>query len=163
MTTALYPASFDPITFGHIDIAERASQLFSQVKVAVFDKPRKSLTFSPEERIQLTTSALDHLANVEVIGYSGLTVQFARQIGAQVIIRGLRAISDFEVEMQYSLANQSLAPEIDTVCLMNSQKFSFISSSIVKEIALNGGDVSHLVPAHVVEALQHKLQHRSES
>jgi pantetheine-phosphate adenylyltransferase len=95
MTTALYPASFDPITFGHIDIAERASRLFSLVKVAVFDKPRKSLTFSPEERIELTTLALAHLANVEVIGYSGLTVQFAGQIGAQVIIRGLRAVSDF--------------------------------------------------------------------
>lgn len=159
MTVALYPASFDPVTFGHVDIAERAAKLFDRVIVAaVFARPAKSLMFSPEARHLMTKTALAHLKNVEVVLYNGLTVDFAREIGAEVIIRGLRAISDFEAEMQQALANQSLAPEIDTVCLMNSQQYSFISSSIVKEIAMNGGEVSHLVPSHVAKALAERYQ-----
>lgn len=159
MTVALYPASFDPVTFGHVDIAERAARLFDRVVVAaVFARPAKNLMFSPEARHMMTKIALAHLKNVEVVLYSGLTVDFARKIGAGVIIRGLRAISDFEAEMQQALANQSLAPEIDTICLMNSQQYSFISSSIVKEIAMNGGEISHLVPPHVAKALAERYQ-----
>jgi len=159
MTIALYPASFDPVTFGHVDIAERAARLFDRVIVAaVYDRPAKSFMFSSAERQAMTKIAMAHLKNVEVALYGGLTVNFAREVGAEVIIRGLRAISDFEAEMQQALANQSLAPEIDTVCLMNSQQYSFISSSIVKEIAMNGGDVSHLVPQHVAQALADQYQ-----
>ncbi len=154
MTTALYPASFDPVTFGHVDIAERAARLFDEVLVGVFEKPIKNLLFSPEERLAMTQEAMAHIKNVKVIGYTGLTAHFAEAVGAGVIVRGLRAVSDFEWEMQLALANQSIAPNIDTVCLMTSQRFSFISSSIVKEIALNGGVVTHLAPEHVVQALQ---------
>jgi len=156
MTIALYPASFDPVTFGHIDIAERAAKLFDKVVVGVFEKPLKNLLFSPAERLALTQEAVAHIKNVEVAHYSSLTAYFAKSIGADVIVRGLRAVSDFEWEMQLALANQSIAPEVDTACLMTSQRFSFISSSIVKEIAFNGGTVDHLVPAHVVRALNGK-------
>lgn len=153
MTTALYPASFDPITFGHVDLAERATKLFDNIIVAVFEKPHKNLLFPPEERFEMTRKALAHLNQVSVIHYSGLTATFAQTVGANVIVRGLRALSDFEWEMQLALANKSFAPEIETICLMTSQRFSFVSSSMVKEIALNGGQVDHLAPAHVVEAL----------
>jgi len=153
MTIALYPASFDPITFGHIDIAERAARLFEKVVVAVFDKPLKNLTFSPEMRHEMTQIALAHLKNVDTVQYSGLTVNFAGSVGANVIIRGLRTVEDLEKERQLSMANQTLAPEIDTVCLITSPNHAFISSSLVKEIAMNDGDVSHLVPDHVVLAL----------
>ena len=158
MTTALYPASFDPITFGHVDIAERAAKLFDNVVLGVFEKPLKSLLFSPAERFEMAQKAVAHIPNMRVANYSGLTAHFAKSIQADVIVRGLRAVSDFEYEMQLALANQSFAPEVETVCLMTSQRFSFISSSIVKEIALNGGVVDHLVPPHVVEALQEKYR-----
>ena len=158
MTTALYPASFDPITFGHVDIAERAGKLFDKVIVAVFDKPHKNLLFPPDVRFNMTQQAVGHIDNVEVAHYSGLTAHFATKVGADVIIRGLRAISDFEWEMQLALANRSLSAGVDTLCLMTSQRFSFISSSIVKEIALNGGTVTHLVPTHVVAALQEQYK-----
>ena len=159
MTVALYPASFDPITYGHVDIAERAARLFDKVIVAtVEDRQGKRMLFSTEERYAMTREALTHILNLEVVTYNGLTVHFATKVGAGVIVRGLRAVSDFEAEMQFALANQSLAPEIDTVCLMNNQKYSFISSSIVKDIAKNGGTVSHLVPSHVSQALLQKYR-----
>jgi pantetheine-phosphate adenylyltransferase len=159
MTVALYPASFDPITYGHVDIAERAARLFDKVIVAtVEDRQGKRMLFSTEERYAMTREALAHILNLEVVTYNGLTVHFATKVGAGVIVRGLRAVSDFEAEMQFALANQSLAPEIDTVCLMNNQKYSFISSSIVKDIAKNGGTVSHLVPSHVSQALLQKYR-----
>jgi pantetheine-phosphate adenylyltransferase len=159
MTVALYPASFDPITYGHVDIAERAARLFDKVVVAtVEDREGKRMLFSTEERYAMTRQALAHILNLEVVTYNGLTVNFANKVGAAVIVRGLRAVSDFEAEMQFALANQSLAPEIDTVCLMNNQKYSFISSSIVKDIAKNGGTVSHLVPSHVSQALLQKYR-----
>ena len=156
MTTALYPGSFDPITLGHVDIVERAAHLFEQVIIAVFDKPLKNLTFSPETRHQLAEVALAHLDNVTVVPYSGLTVNFARKMQAQVIIRGLRSAIDLEKEMQLAMANRYLAPNIDTICLMTSQEYAFISSSLIKEIAINGGDVSQLVPPHVLMSLKEK-------
>lgn len=161
MTIALYPASFDPITFGHIDIAERAAHLFREVHVGVFAKPSKRLLFSPEQRLELTRQALSHLENVQVSHYDGLTIDFARRIGATVMVRGLRAVSDFEWEMQLALANQSLANDIETVCLMTRQQYSFISSSIVKEIALNDGQIDHLAPEPVVQALRKLLSQTS--
>lgn len=156
MTTAIYPATFDPITNGHIDIATRAARIFSKVVVAVFNRPAKTLLFSTEERLAMVQNALSHLPNVEVVSYTGLTVQFAKESQAQVIVRGLRVVSDFEWEFQLSLTNNSLDPDIETVCLMTRQEFSFLSSSILKDIALNGGDIRHLAPAMVVEAMKNK-------
>ena len=153
---ALYPASFDPITFGHVDIAERAAQLFDEVVVAVFEKPLKNLLFSPQERFEMARQAMTHIKNARVVQYGGLTAHFAKSINARVIVRGLRAVSDFDYEMQLALANHSFAPEVETVCLMTNKRFSFISSSIVKEIALNGGKVDHLTPPHVVAALKQR-------
>ncbi len=163
MKRALYPASFDPVTLGHVDIAERAAELFDEVVVGVFEKPLKNLLFSPTERLEMTRLAMAHIPNVTVVAYGGLTAHFAQKIGTQAIVRGLRAVSDFEWEMQLALANQSIAPDIDTVCLMTSQRFSFISSSIVKEIALNGGVVAHLVPTHVEKALKTRYNQLKES
>ncbi len=154
MKTVLYPASFDPVTLGHVDIAERAAKLFDNVVVGVFEKPIKNLLFLPQERLEMTKKAMAHIPNVTVLGYNGLTAHYAQQIGVDAIVRGLRAVSDFEWEMQLALANQSIAEGVETVCLMTSQRFSFISSSIVKEIALNGGSVNHLVQPHVEKALK---------
>jgi pantetheine-phosphate adenylyltransferase len=158
MTLVLYPASFDPITNGHVDIATRAAKLFDEVVVGVFAKPLKSILFSPDERLAMTQKALAHISNIRVDHYDGLTANYAQKIGANAIVRGLRAVSDFEWEMQLALANQSLANNIETICLMTDQRYSFISSSIVKEIALNGGQVSHLTPAHVATALHKRYQ-----
>lgn len=156
MTRAVYPATFDPITNGHIDIAKRAARMFDELVVGVFDRPMKSLLFTIEERLALTREALGHLDNVEVLSYSGLTVNFAKDQNAGYMVRGLRALSDFEWELQLSLANYSLDPEIETICLMASQEHSFLSSSVLKEIALNGGSINHLAPACVVTAFGNK-------
>ena len=158
MKIAIYPATFDPITNGHIDIAERAALLFDQLIVGVYDRPMKNLLFSIEERLAMTRTALDHLENVGVRSYSGLTVKFAREENAGYIVRGLRALSDFEWELQLSLANHSLDPHIETVCLMASQEHSFLSSSILKEVALNNGSIEHLAPPVVVSALYEKAR-----
>lgn len=152
--TALFPGTFDPIHYGHIDIANRASELFDKVYLAVYDRPLKTLIFSPEERIGLARSAVSNLSNVSVVGYSGLTVDFCRKIGAQVVVRGLRVFSDFEFEFRMALANQRLAPEIDTVSLITREEHTFLSSTTVREIAMLGGDVSSMVPPHVEVALK---------
>lgn len=153
MRRAIYPATFDPITNGHIDIAERAARMFDELVVGVYDRPLKTLLFSIKERLRLTSEALGHLDNIRVESYSGLTVNFAREQKAGFMVRGLRALSDFEWELQLSLANYSLDSEIETICLMASQEHSFLSSSVLKEIAMNGGSVAHLAPPCVVEAL----------
>jgi pantetheine-phosphate adenylyltransferase len=158
MKRAIYPATFDPITNGHIDIAVRAAKLFSELIVGVYDRPMKNLLFSIEERLDMTRQALAHLANVQVESYSGLTVNFAKDKNAGYIVRGLRALSDFEWELQLSLANHSLEPEIETVCLMASQDHSFLSSSILKEVAMNDGNIDHLAPPVVVQALHTKTK-----
>ncbi|MDM8529952.1 pantetheine-phosphate adenylyltransferase [Anaerolineales bacterium HSG25] len=154
MMRAVYPATFDPITNGHIDIAERASKVFDELIVAVFDLPAKNLLFSAEKRLAMTTEAVSHLDNVIVMEYSGLTVDFAKKQNALVMVRGLRVMSDFEWELQLSLTNHSLDPNIETVCLMASQEYSFLSSSILKDIAFNRGNITHLAPPIVIEALQ---------
>lgn len=158
MTRAIYPATFDPITNGHIDIAERAASLFTQLIVGVYDRPMKNLLFDISERLEMTQRALAHLGNVKVESYNGLTVDFAKEKNAGYIVRGLRALSDFEWELQLSLANHSLAPEIETICFMASQDHSFLSSSILKEIAINDGNIEHLAPPVVVEALRKKAK-----
>ncbi len=156
MTSAIYPATFDPITYGHIDIAERAAKIFNEVIVSVYDRPMKSLLFSVEERLEMTRQALAHIENIRVESYSGLTAKFACDKGASVIVRGLRALSDFEWELQLSLTNHLLEPEVETVCLMASQEYLFLSSSILKEIHMNGGRIDHLAPPVVVEAMKKK-------
>lgn len=158
MTRAIYPATFDPITNGHLDIAARAAKLFDELIVGVYDRPMKSLLFTIEERLDMTRQTLAHLKNVQVKSYSGLTINFAKEQGAGYIVRGMRALSDFEWELQLSLANHNLEPEIDTVCLMASQEYSFLSSSLLKEIALNRGSIENLAPPAVLAAFRQKIK-----
>ena len=154
MVIALFPGTFDPIHYGHIDIAERASRLFDEVILAVYDKPSKTLFFSPEERIALVREAVDRNPKIRVTGYSGLTVEYAKKVGAQVIVRGLRVFSDFEFEFRMALASHRLLPEIEYMALITAEEHTFLSSTTVREIALLGGDVSSMVPLHVENALK---------
>ena len=157
MVRALFPGTFDPVHYGHIDIATRAARVFDEVVVAVYDRPLKSLLFSPEERIALVTETLQDLPHIRVVSYSGMTVDFCRKISAQVIVRGLRVFSDFEFEFRMALANKRLAPDIESIAFITDEEQSFLSSSTVREIASLHGDVSSMVPAHVNEALKNKL------
>jgi pantetheine-phosphate adenylyltransferase len=157
MVKALFPGTFDPIHYGHMDIAERAARLFEEVVMAVYDKPLKSLMFSPDERMELVREAFKDNPRIKVTGYSGLTVDFARQIGAQVIVRGLRVFSDFEFEFRMGLANQRLSPDIETVAFITAEQHTFLSSSTVREIASLHGNVSSMVPSFVEKALQKKV------
>ncbi|MDX2270896.1 MAG: pantetheine-phosphate adenylyltransferase [Cyanobacteriota bacterium] len=151
---SIYPGSFDPITYGHLDIVERASRLFDQVIVAVLKNPNKSPLFTPQQRQQQITLAVAHLKNVRVDSFDGLTIAYARQQGAQVLIRGLRVLSDFDGELQMAHTNKMLASELETIFLATSSKHSFLSSSLVKEVARLGGPIDHLVPSHVAVDLQ---------
>jgi len=157
MVRALFPGTFDPIHYGHIDIAERASRLFDEIVVAVYDKPIKTLYFSPEERIALVEQAVASNPKIRVTGYSGLTVEYAREIGAQVIVRGLRVFSDFEFEFRMALANHRLRPDIEYMALITAEEHTFLSSTTVREIALLNGDVSSMVPPFVEEALKKRV------
>jgi pantetheine-phosphate adenylyltransferase len=160
---AVYPGSFDPIHFGHIDIATRASTIFDELVVGVYDRPAKNVLFSVDERQALARQALASLHNVRVVPFGGLTVEFARQLKAQTVVRGLRVTFDFEVEYQMALTNRQLAPEIEFVCLMTRQAYAFLSSSIVKEVALLQGDVGGMVPPHVADALEAKRRERDKN
>jgi pantetheine-phosphate adenylyltransferase len=155
--TAIYPASLDPIHNGHIDIALRAARIFDEVTVAVYDMPKKKLLFTLDERVKLAKQAFEGITNIRVARYSGLTVNYAREVGAMAIIRGLRVFSDFEFEFRMGLANKKLAPEIETVSIMTDEKHLHISSSTIREIAELGGDVTSMVPPFVAEALQKRF------
>lgn len=157
MTQAIYPGTFDPVHNGHIDIATRAAGLFETLTVAVYDRPLKSLLFSTKERKAMIEAALGHVANISVATYQQLTVEFAQKMDARVIVRGLRVISDFELEFQMALTNKKLAPEIEFVCLMTGQDHAFLSASTVKEIAMLGGCVEGMVPDHVAKAMDAKF------
>ncbi len=157
MVRAIFPGTFDPIHYGHIDIAERAARLFDEIILAVYDRPLKTLFFSPEERIALVQEALGHNPKITVTGYSGLTVNFCREKDAQVIVRGLRVFSDFEFEFRMALANHRLAADIEIVALITAEEHTFLSSTTVREIASLDGDVSSMVPPYVETALRQKL------
>jgi pantetheine-phosphate adenylyltransferase len=162
MTTAIYPGSFDPITVGHLDVARRASEIFDRIIVGIYRGSEKpGALFTVEERIDMARQALAHLPNVTVDSFSGLTVEYARAMGAKTIVRGLRAVSDFEYEFKLAHMNEHLAPEIEVVCLMTSSRHSFISSSLIREVASLGGDVTDLVPPHVRDALREKVATRT--
>jgi pantetheine-phosphate adenylyltransferase len=153
----MFPGTFDPIHYGHIDIARRAAKLFDEVYIAVYDKPLKSLLFPPEDRISLVEEAFKDDRKMHVVGYSGLTVNMAQKIEAQVIVRGLRVFSDFEFEFRMALANHRLNTGIETVSFITNEEHTFISSSTVREIASLGGDVSSMVPSYVEAALKLKV------
>lgn len=153
MKTAIYPGSFDPVTKGHLDILKAASEIFDRVIIAVAKNPDKHGFLPVDVRVKLIKESIKGMPNVEADSFDGLTINYARQKGASVLIRGLRAVSDFEYEMQLSQANSSLAPEIKTVFLTTKPKYNFISSSTIKEIFLNNGDISKFVPEEVYRYL----------
>ena len=154
MVRAVFPGTFDPIHKGHIDIAKRSTHLFDELIVAVYDKPLKNIVFDSEERLALVRESFRDNAKIKVTGFSGLIVEFCRQVGATVIVRGLRVFSDFEHEFRMAHANSRLAREIETLSLITREKHTFLSSSIVREIASLNGDVSSMVPHHVETALK---------
>ena len=158
MITALYPGSFDPITNGHIDIATRAARIFDKLVIGVYDLPVKHIVFSTDERVEMATKAVAHLKNVKVMSYSGLTVVFAKKIGAKVLVRGLRMSSDFEREFEMGMMNKKLDPELELVCMMANLQYQFLSSSLLKEVAQLKGCLDNMVPEHVAKALRKKFR-----
>jgi pantetheine-phosphate adenylyltransferase len=156
-TIAIYPGSFDPITNGHLDVVHRAKAIFDKVVVAIAHNINKKGLFTPEERIDLITAVIGDEPKVEVDLFTGLLVDYVTKRGAGVIVRGLRAVADFEYEFQLALMNRRLAPDVDTVFLMTDERSFYISSSLVREVAQHGGDVSDFVPAQVKRALEAKL------
>lgn len=156
-TKAIYPGTFDPLTHGHLDLLTRAARLFDHIVLAIAASPSKNTLFTLDERVALAQDATQHLPNVSVVGFSDLMVHFAQKQQANVLIRGLRAVSDFEYELQLAKMNTHLMPTLESVFLMPSEEWSFISSSLVKEVARHGGDVSHFLPAPIGLALNQKL------
>jgi len=154
MTVAVYPGTFDPLTYGHMDIIERASALFDKLVVAVYENLDKRPLFPQAQRVKLVEKAITDLPNVRVEPFKGLTVDFMHRIGAKVMIRGLRANSDFEREFEMALMNKKLASDIELVCLMTSSQYQFLSSSLIKEVAMLGGRLVDMVPNYVEVALK---------
>ena len=163
MKVGIYAGSFDPITLGHLDIIKRASRITKKLIIAVLNNNAKKPAFSVEERLELIRKVTRDIPNVEVMSFSGLTVDFAREQNANVLVRGLRAVTDFEYELQIAQLNHKLNPEVDTIFLTTSVEYSYLSSSIVKEIASYGGDISQCVPSEVVEAVDQKLYKPKEN
>jgi pantetheine-phosphate adenylyltransferase len=156
--TAVYPGTFDPITLGHEDLARRASRLFDRVILAVADSRAKRPFFSLDERVEMASRVLKDIPNVEVVGFSGLLMKFVQDRGARVVVRGLRAVSDFEYEFQLAGMNRGMYPDVETLFLTPGEQFMFISATIVREISILGGDTSKFVPPHVGEQLRVKIK-----
>ncbi len=158
MKIALYPGSFDPITCGHLDVIRRASEVADLLIIGVLNNSAKNALFTPEERVKLIESVTEDLPNVRVEAFSGLTVDFAKQCGATILVRGLRAVTDFEYELQIAQTNRKLAPDIDTIFFTTSMQYSYLSSSIAKEIASFGGDVSAMLPDKIIDTVIEKIK-----
>ena len=158
MVRAIYPGSFDPITYGHIDIAKRAAELFDELYVVVMENKRKNYTFTIEERVEMVKECLKDLPNVRVDTFSGLLVEYTTKNNINVVIRGLRAVTDFEYELQMALANKEICNGVETVFLMTDKNYSFLSSSLVNEVASFGGQVSQWVPEFVERKLREKFK-----
>ena len=161
MKCAVYPGSFDPVTLGHMDIIKRASSLFDRLIIAVLNNRAKTPLFSVEERVKMLEEVTKDLPNVEVKSFGGMTVDFARECGTNALVRGLRAITDFEYELQIAQLNRVMDPDIDTVFLTTNVKYAYLSSSSVKEVAAYGGDISHFVTPYVENEVHNKLKDRS--
>ena len=157
MFVAVYPGTFDPLTYGHMDIIERAATLVGKLVVGIYENPTKQPLFPLEQRVSLVEEAVAGLSNVRVKAFKGLTVDFIRQVGGKVMVRGLRANSDFEREFEMALMNRKLAPDIELLCLMTSSQYQFLSSSLIKEVAKLGGCLEGMVPEHVAVALKEKF------
>ncbi|TPG57315.1 pantetheine-phosphate adenylyltransferase [Ewingella americana] len=157
ITKAIYPGTFDPMTNGHLDLVTRAALMFDHVILAIAASPSKKPLFSLDERVALATAAISHLKNVEVIGFSDLMATFAKDHNATILVRGLRAVSDFEYEMQLANMNRHLMPTLESVFMMPSKEWSFISSSLVKEVARHGGDIRPFLPNNITQALLKKI------
>ena len=155
---AVYPGTFDPFTNGHLDIANRAALLFDEVVVAVYAKPSKNIIFSTDERLSMIRDAVANIPNVRVEPFEGLIVQYLKDIGAKIIVRGLRAVSDFEYEFQMAHMNRQLWPEAEVVCLITAKSCSFVSATLVREIASLGAELDQMVPPNVADALRKKFQ-----
>ena len=157
MAVAVYPGSFDPVTYGHLDIIRRSGKLFDRVIVGVLQNNAKSPLFSVEERVNILEKATEEIPNVEIRPFCGLSVEFVRECRADVIVRGLRAITDFEYELQMAQTNRVLAPDVDTVFLTTSLEYAYLSSTTVKEVASFGGDISKFLPPYVAEKVKERL------
>lgn len=157
MTIAIYAGSFDPITNGHLDIAARAAKLFEKLIIGVYESPNKHPLFTAEERVELVKQSITDLPNVTAVSYRELTVDFARRLNAQAVVRGLRMSADFEREFDMAMMNKRLYPSLELVCLMASMEYQFLSSTLLKEAASLGGDISGLVPEHVATALRKRV------
>ena len=156
MTIAVWTGMFDPITNGHLDIATRAAKLFDKLIIGIFDTTGRHVLFTTEERVKLAKEATKHVSNIEVQKFTGLAADFARSVGAQTLIRGLRMSSDFEREFELALMNKKLYPDLDTVCLMTCLEYQFVTASTLKEVASLGGNVDNMVPEYVAKALKKK-------
>ena len=160
MIRAIYPGSFDPVTYGHLDIIRRSSGLVDELIVGVLNNNAKSPLFSVEERVKMLDEVVKNLQNVKVVPFEGLLVEFARRMDARMVVRGLRAITDFEYELQMAQTNQKLSGDLETVFLTTSLQYSYLSSTTVKEVAAFGGDISQFVPETVIDRIQEKIKRR---
>ena len=156
MKRAVYPGTFDPVTYGHLDIIERSSKIFDELIVGILVNNSKVPLFTAEERVKMIMEAAGHLSNVKVVSFNGLLIDFVKEQDAEFIVRGLRAVTDFEYELQMTQTNKAIAPEIDTIFLTTSLKYSYLSSSAVKELASFGSDISRFVPEHVRDKVREK-------
>ena len=160
MSIAVYPGSFDPVTLGHLDVIRRASQLFDHLVIAVLHNSAKTPLFSVEERVKMLEEMTKNMPGVKVVPFEGLLIDFAKEMSAGIVVRGLRAVTDFEYELQMAQTNNKLSPELETVFLTTSLEYSYLSSTIVKEVAAFGGDISQFVPETIERRIQEKIMKR---